>query len=138
MSEQKISMIADQVQDQIDAVNTTLDKLIINPGDSVYFHVTTAGFVTNGTTGLFFMIPVNKIITATKATVVSMPLIAIRQNGKYVFGTTNTMNKINSHKANIEITNAGLSIFLSFSAADSTAINNAAAGIDVNITIRFD
>ena len=138
MSETKIQMIPDQVQEQIDAVNAKLDKLIINPGDSIHFHVTTGAFITNGTTGLFFMIPVNKIITATNATVVSMPLIAIRQNGKYIFGTTNTMNKINSHTARIEITNAGLSVLLSFSAADSTAINNAAAGIDVNITIRFD
>ena len=137
MSEQKISMITDQVQEQIDAVNAKLDKLIINPGDRVYFHVTTAGFVTNGTTGLLFTIPVSKIVSAANATIVAMPYIAIRQNSKYIFGTSNTMDKISNHTAKIEITNSGLSVLFSFSAEDSTAMNNSAAGVDISTTIQF-
>lgn len=69
-------------------VNALLKDLCIDAGDTLILSDSVAayaGYITGGGTLVNFLIPVNKVIRANKATVTNLTM-RIRQNGNYIWG----------------------------------------------------
>ena len=74
---------------QSNASSTSVYRPYIRQGDSIGFHLATAGYITNGGKNLTFTIPVSRpMIGSPTATAASVKGFTVRQNNSYLFGSS--------------------------------------------------
>lgn len=134
------------LQDKITNLTTSLttlsnkiDSLIIKAGDTVTFTGFVEGTLSNGYKNIYFTLPTKKIITASSVTCDARTSLSIRQNNKYLGGTTATTPVTWPSAIKVEsvsINNLGINVNLSKSNGFG-GINNDPVAIYIKFTLKF-
>lgn len=112
-------------------------KPYYEPGDSITFTWDGAGYISAGGKNVYFFIPLSMpIIGVSAVSVSSVDGLTIRQNAKYLYGSTSTTAvKPSSYSAGYNT--AGIRIKATMANTTNVAYNNDACGIDASIKITF-
>lgn len=116
------------------------------PGDSISFLINTAGFITNASKSLRFMLPISKPLYCVKSvSASSVDGFQVRQNGKYLYGSgASAYAKPSSYAVSVQggetrdglILGGTLRIEANFSSTTNVT-NNSAAGAQWSGKITF-
>ena len=121
------------------ALSNKIDSLIIKAGDTVTFTGFVEGTLSNGYKNIYFTLPTKKIITASNVTCDTRTSLSIRQNNKYLGGTTATTPVTWPSAIKVEsvsINNLGINVNLSKSNGFG-GINNDPVAIYIKFTLKF-
>ena len=118
---------------------TTDYQLYYAAGRSINYHITGGGFITNSSKSLYFTAYFSRPIVNNPTVTVASHTdggFKIRQNGKYLFGSTSTSFKKPSSYSVATVNNNYIRIEAVFSST-TNAVNNDACGFDWYGTITF-
>lgn len=107
--------------------------------DSVSGRVLTAGYVTNGSTYVDFVVPLSKpVVGANNVSVCSIGGLIVRQGNKYLFGSSaNKYVKPSTYEATLVMGGMAVNIIAKMPNSTNVVSNNDACGIDAQISINF-
>lgn len=107
--------------------------------DSVSGRVLTAGYVTNGSTYVDFVVPLSKpVVGANNVSVWSIGGLIVRQGNKYLFGSSaNKYVQPSTYEATLVMGGMAVNIIAKMPNSTNVVSNNDACGIDAQISINF-
>lgn len=107
--------------------------------DSVSGRVLTAGYVTNGSTYVDFVVPLSKpVVGANNVSVRSIGGLIVRQGNKYLFGSSaNKYVQPSTYEATLVMGGMAVNIIAKMPNSTNVVSNNDACGIDAQISINF-
>lgn len=107
--------------------------------DSVSGRVLTAGYVTNGSTYVDFVVPLSKpVVGANNVSVWSIGGLIVRQGNKYLFGSSaNKYIQPSTYEATLVMGGMAVNIIAKMPNSTNVVSNNDACGIDAQISINF-
>lgn len=107
--------------------------------DSVSGRVLTAGYVTNGSTYVDFVVPLSKpVVGANNVSVWSIGGLIVRQGNKYLFGSlANKYVQPSTYEATLVMGGMAVNIIAKMPNSTNVVSNNDACGIDAQISINF-
>lgn len=107
--------------------------------DSVSGRVLTAGYVTNGSTYVDFVVPLSKpVVGANNVSVWSIGGLIVRQGNKYLFGSSaHKYVQPSTYKATLVMGGMAVNIIAKMPNSTNVVSNNDACGIDAQISINF-
>ena len=107
-------------------------------GMSINIHIGTSGFITNAGKDVYFTVPIGvPIIGDPTVSVSSINGLQVRQNNKYLYGSSATAwAKPSSYVASVVNTKSGIQVVAKMSNA-TNAINNETCGIYAYIKLTF-
>ena len=107
--------------------------------DSVSGRVLTAGYVTNGSTYVVFVVPLSKpVVGANNVSVWSIGGLIVRQGNKYLFGSSaNKYVQPSTYEATLVMGGMAVNIIAKMPNSTNVVSNNDACGIDAQISINF-
>lgn len=112
-------------------------KPYFSRGDTLDVNIYTGGYITSGSTSLYFTIPLAKpIIGAPTISISSLDGFRLRQNNNYTHGSSSNGFCKPSSFSVTRYANLGLCVVATFSNV-TNAVNNAPIGIDFNGRITF-
>lgn len=104
-------------------------------GDSVSIKMYTSGYLSSGSTTIYFTIPLSKPVINASASITSTGGFVLRQNGNYTHGSTSSTGAIPT-STQCEVTQNEILCSAVFSNT-SNAQNNSAIGIYFSGTLTF-
>lgn len=107
--------------------------------DSVSGRVLTAGYVTNGSTYVDFVVPLSKpVVGANNVSVWSIGGLIVRQGNKYLFGSSaHKYVQPSTYDATLVMGGMAVNIIAKMPNSTNVVSNNDACGIDAQISINF-
>lgn len=107
--------------------------------DSVSGRVLTAGYVTNGSTYVDFVVPLSKpVVGANNVSVWSIDGLIVRQGNKYLFGSSaHKYVQPSTYEATLVMGGMAVNIIAKMPNSTNVVSNNDACGIDAQISINF-
>ena len=106
------------------------------PGDSFTVHLTCGGFCTEYATNLYFTIPIDgPMVGITSASIRSSQGLIIRQNNKYLYGSS-AGKYIHPSSYNARLSHGVIWVYAAFDNS-TNATNNSACGCTVDVVVTF-
>ena len=121
------------------AVTATVNALSYQPGDSISGFAASVGYLTSGGKEVLFNFPMLRkpIGPAVTSVTVSNFSARMRQNGKYIFGSSSARASMASDHITVFFNHFGIMLCLRSDAAYTGAVNNDTVGVDFSATLTF-
>lgn len=115
-------------------ITPPLSELTIRPGETITFTVEFAADLTSANKDIGFIIPMNRVIVASKATITAANVM-VRQNGKYLHNSPGDM-LVDGITNTCVVTELGLKV--RFSKSDGWGgVNNDPVELEGGMTVAF-